>query len=240
MAIILLGSFDGIAQEKQKNTEQQSFYWIRYYNKLIFNESWQLHTEIDSRRFLTTNRQHQWVLPRIHVHRIFKNGLDVGVGATWFMQAMPQNGETEIDYFGKEIRPHQEVNLKGNIAKLKTSQRLKIEERFFLENEETPAFFVLRLRYRWQMLIPLTDEKAKLPVSMNISDEVMFNAGSKIVYNVFDQNRLYAGFQLKFTDSWSADIGYMNWFQQRASGSDFYNRHIARLTINHSIYLKNH
>ena len=66
----------------------------------------------------------------------------------------------------------------------------------------------------------------------------MFNVGKKIVKNTFDQNRIYLAVNYKLNNSYAFELGYMNWFQQQKSGTDFYNRDILRFSIFHSIDLK--
>jgi hypothetical protein len=56
------------------------------------------------------------------------------------------------------------------------------------------------------------------------------------VKNVFDQNRIYAALSIDLLPSLTFDAGYMNWFQQRPSGS-FFNRHIIRFTVFQKINL---
>jgi hypothetical protein len=137
-----------------------------------------------------------------------------------------------------EIRPHQEVNYAHSTGKLKFSHRMKVEERFFLKTKSSGQDFNFRFRYKFQIQIPLTPSNNKYPMALNLFDEIMFNAGKSIVHNVFDQNRIYAGFQTKLSDAWASEIGYMNWFQQRPSDSGFFDRHILRLAFTHSIKIR--
>lgn len=66
----------------------------------------------------------------------------------------------------------------------------------------------------------------------------MINAGQKIVYNTFDQNRIYAGLQYGFNKNITFELGYLNSFQQRAGGVDYYDRDIIRFTLYHKINLQ--
>ena len=66
----------------------------------------------------------------------------------------------------------------------------------------------------------------------------MVNVGRKIVKNTFDQNRIYGALNYSFKPSFSIELGYMNWYQQRSNGVDFYNRNIFRLSLFHQISLK--
>ncbi|MFD0777342.1 DUF2490 domain-containing protein [Flavobacterium myungsuense] len=71
-----------------------------------------------------------------------------------------------------------------------------------------------------------------------INDEIMFNAGKNIIYNTFDQNRIYGALQFGFNDNLAIELGYLNSFQQRVNGVDYFNRNIIRLSIFHKINLK--
>jgi hypothetical protein len=65
----------------------------------------------------------------------------------------------------------------------------------------------------------------------------MVNAGDKIIYNQFDQNRVYAGIEQGLNKKFTIELGYLHWYQQRASGYQFFDRDIIRLTIYHKIKL---
>jgi hypothetical protein len=63
----------------------------------------------------------------------------------------------------------------------------------------------------------------------------MFNAGNAIVKNTFDQNRIYAAVQYGLNKSIAVELGYLNSYQRRANGIDYFNRDIVRLSIFHKI-----
>ena len=238
--LLLLLSQYALAQSPEKDIEQQQFIWLRYSNRLTINERWLLYSEIETRWFAFANRLHQWVLPRVQLHYQIGPGADVALGNTLFLQALPQMADEAVDRIRPEIRPHQELNLSQSLGKMKISHRYKIEERFFQRTSVDQPDFNFRFRYRLQVQVPLTNPEKHIPVSVRVFDEVMFNAGKNIVYNVFDQNRIFADCQVKLSPHWTVEVGYMNWFQQRPSGTEFFNRHIARFTLAHAISLKEH
>jgi hypothetical protein len=47
LAVFLLSI--GINAQTEKNVDQQSLLWTRYYNQLELNNKWSVHTEIDNR-----------------------------------------------------------------------------------------------------------------------------------------------------------------------------------------------
>ena len=70
-----------------------------------------------------------------------------------------------------------------------------------------------------------------------VYEEILLNAGKSIVKNTFDQNRVYAALQYGINPKIAIELGYLNSFQQRSSGIDFYNRDIIRLSIFHKLKL---
>jgi long-subunit fatty acid transport protein len=87
--------------------------------------------------------------------------------------------------------------------------------------------------------IPLIGKeiKAKVPF-VTLQDEIMINAGKNIVYNYFDQNRVYIGVGYAFSDDLSLQIGYSNIFQQKPVGNQFIVGHALRVSLYHSLDLR--
>lgn len=227
-----------VAQEQAKPVITQDIIWLRYHNVLNINERWLLNTEIDVRRFVFPDRAHQWVLPRLHAHYKLNNTLNIGAGAVLFLQTLPQEQENGVVYTRPEIRPHQEINVKQFFGKLSVNHRVRVEERFFLKTGFDGHEFNFRFRYQLMASFPLLVKESRPVLQGKLADEIMFNAGGNIVNNVFDQNRIYAALQLVHSKNWATEVGYMNWYQQRPSGNDFFNRNILRVTVLHTIQLK--
>ena len=82
-------------------------------------------------------------------------------------------------------------------------------------------------------------EIAPKTVFAALTNEVFLNFGDKIVYNTFDQNRIFAGFGYQFTSHLNAQLGYMNVYQQEASGNNYFSTHAIRLFVFHSFDLRN-
>jgi hypothetical protein len=113
-----------------------------------------------------------------------------------------------------------------------------LEERFVpnvskavLEDGTT---FYLRFRYRIQGDYTFW-KKEKHYLKGILSDEIMINGGNKIIKNTFDQNRVYAGIQLGLNPSIAVELGYLNSFQERANGVDYFNRDIIRFSFIHKV-----
>ena len=93
-------------------------------------------------------------------------------------------------------------------------------------------------RFRYQLTadyIVFKSKDKKQSVSLRAADEIMVNAGKNIVYNMFDQNRIYGAVLYQPVRDFTFELGYMYLFQQRSSGSQYLHGDIIRLNILHRI-----
>lgn len=225
----------------QKKVNHQQLVWYGYYNSLTFNENWSLKSEIQERHFINPMAQHQLVF-RSNLERKLEGNWNASIGMTLFLQS-PNDPNSQSNLMVPELRPDIGFNNKQKLSKLTISHRYKAEARFFhdVENNELVGgyrFSNIRLRYQLGLDFPLWKQNQQEKLIFKVKDEVMFNVGSKIVKNTFDQNRVYLALNYALSPSLSLEAGYMNWFQQQKSGVDFYNQDIIRFSVFHTINLK--
>jgi len=163
--------------------------------------------------------------------------VELGSGFAYFNVAS-QDTDIDLGFNKPEYRGQQDITLKQNLGKINLNHRYQIEERFF-QNFDSQGLtngttFAMRFRYKLQGDYVFW-EKEKQFLKAVISDEMMINAGSKIVKNTFDQNRIYAGIQFGVNSNLAIEMGYLNSFQQRSTGVDYFNRNIVRLSIYHKL-----
>ena len=117
---------------------------------------------------------------------------------------------------------------------------MRLEQRFnqkVVDDVKEDGYnYNFRVRYNFSFFIPLKGKEivAKTPF-VALMNEVFLNFGGKIVYNKFDQNRFFAGMGFQFTSHLNAQLGYMNVYQQEASGSNYWSTHAIRLFVFHSV-----
>lgn len=134
-----------------------------------------------------------------------------------------------------EHRPWQQVQWQTKFGKNRLVQSLGLEERFrrkILNNEELAAGYNFNFRVRYNLRYEIAlDKKGIDPgaISFIIYDEININAGKQIVYNYFDQNRFYAGLKFQTGKYTNLQLGWLNIFQQQASGNQFKNTGLIRL-----------
>ena len=226
---------------EQKNVENQQLLWYGYYNKLQINQNWVLKSEVQERHFYQPLVQHQLVF-RTNLDRRILDDINVSLGFVVFLQS-PNDPESESTLMVPELRTDFGFNAKKKYKYFNVNQRFKVEARFFHQTENNELvggyqFSNFRMRYQLGLDIPLIKKQDAEKLILKIKDEVMFNFGKNIVKNVFDQNRIYIGLNYPMNKNLAFEAGYLNWFQQRPSGTDFYNRDIIRFSVFHTINLK--
>jgi len=124
-----------------------------------------------------------------------------------------------------EHRPWQQIQWHHKFPKIRLTPVLRLEERFRhkILNDDKLADgynFNWRIRHNFLVNIPLS-KNAFSPNTFSFvaNDEIHFNLGKEIVYNYFDQNRLFLGLAYHLNKHDNIQLGYMNLFQQLASGN---------------------
>ena len=239
-SFLLFFLFLNIEGMAQKSVTHQNLYWIRYYNQLVINKKITWHNEIEDRRFLDNNRQHHLIMhSRLH-YKFFPNA-DVALGISYSLQS-PQDEHAIANLVIPEIRPTQEFNYNNLLTKrFSLQQRFRIDERFIHKNDGKVLLdgydYNFRFRYRLQANYILNNSESSKSLILKVSNEVVLNAGKNIIYNQFDQNRVALSFEKVLNRDFSAELGYIYWYQQRPSEKDFFSRNIIRLTLYHKIKL---
>ena len=222
--------------QTEKNVIHQSLLWTRYYNQLELNHRWSIHSEFDNRIFINSTVQNLVVI-RVQGRYKISEQVELGSGFAYFNVAT-QDADMDSGFSKPEYRLQQDVTWKQSLGKINLNQRLQIEERFFQDFDtqglKRGSTLAMRFRYRFQGGYTLW-KKEKQFLKTLIYDEIMINAGSQIVENTFDQNRIYAGLQYGINSSVTIEMGYLNSFQQQKSGTDYYDRNIIRFSIYHKL-----
>jgi hypothetical protein len=223
-------------QSQSKQIINQQLYWMRYYNQFTLSKKWSWHNEFEERRFFVNNRHHHFIAHSRLYYKISKSS-DIGFGVAYSLQD-PQDPRATTILTVPELRAVQEFNYTNAATnRFSLSQRLRLDERFIHKNDGvtlTEGYdFNYRIRYRLQANLILNKDLKQKHTILKLSDELMINAGERIVYNRFDQNRIYAGIETPINKNFSAELGYMYWFQQKSTGYQYYDRDIFRLTLYH-------
>lgn len=213
----------------QTNVTRQNLFWMRAMVQSNLNKKLFLINEIDNRRFYEGNTQHH-TIQHNHLHFRINPNVDIAIGQTFSWQN-PQFPDAAVKLTVPEIRPFQEMNAVQRInKKIVFSTRVRIDERFIRKNDGSQLLegYNFNMRYRLRLQYQYFLWK-KQNANLKISNELMVNSGKNV--NFFDQNRIYIAYEHSFTNKFSAELGYLRWYQQRAQFDTYFQRDIVRLTL---------
>jgi hypothetical protein len=232
-------TFSFLSAQTEKNVNQQSLLWTRYYNQIKINTKWSLHSEFDNRLFINTIKENLFMVRVNGRYKINKN-TEIGSGFSYF-SVSTQDPEIKSNFNIPEYRGQQDITWKKELGNSTLNQRFQIEERF-LHNANKQSLlpgttYNWRFRYRFQADFNCWKKKDQYLKTI-VYDEIMINAGRNIINNTFDQNRIYAAIQYGINKSMALELGYLKSFQKRASGVEYFDRDIIRFTFFQKINLK--
>lgn len=236
LVVMVLVAPGARAQTKQNTNVQQ--FWAAYLNQTRLTNKWGVWLDLHLRTkedFLTNF-----------------SGFIIRPGITYYL-----NDATRITagyaYVGSfpteklmvpEHRPWQQVQWLTNYGRSRTTQALRLEERYRrnILNDSTLADgynFNYRLRYNFLWQVPFVNRPVKSgDFSFILNDEVHVNFGKRIVYNYFDQNRFFIGVGYHTSPQNQFQLGYLNVFQQLPAGNKYTTVHGVRLFYVHNLDLR--
>ena len=225
--------------QTEKNVDHQSLLWTRYYNQLTINNKWSINTEFDNRIFINPTEENLYEMRAQGRYKI-NNQLEVGGGFAYFSVAT-QVPDVTFDFKLPEYRGQQDIVYKQDFGNFTLNQRFQVEERFIHNANKVEllpgTIFYWRFRYRLQGEYSCWKKESQYLKAI-VYDELMINGGENVVKNTFDQNRIYTALQYGVNKNIALELVYLNSFQQRTSGIDYFDRDIIRFTFFHKIKLK--
>jgi Protein of unknown function (DUF2490) len=239
LLVMLLSSHSIMAQSKVTTDVRQI--WTGYFNQTRLTDKWGL-----------------WADVHLRTKDNYFNNLSQGIvrlGLTYYLNddAKLTAGYAYINHFPAdnhknisqpEHRPWQQIQWHTKYPKLKLMQWFRLEERYRrkIKNNDELADgynFNVRLRYNILSQFPLSKKRFQPNTfSFVLSNEVFVNFGKQIVYNVYDQNRFFAGFHYHVNKHDNLQFGYMNIYQQLAAGNQYRSTHAVRVFYFHQLDLR--
>jgi hypothetical protein len=218
--------------EKQVTQYIQS--WFSLNSTLRFSDHWGMVADIHVRRDDFIMDDYFYLLRAGIGYWISgKYPVILGVGHLWLA---PPDGDST---WSNENRIYQQWSSVLKQGKVSVLNRIRLEQRFIdhIVNDEIVGNkqFSVRLRYLTSFEFKVfSNPKIPSPV---LSDEIHIQFGSGIVYNTFDQNRLFLGVKVPVSEKLNFDIGYMNVLQQKSSGYKYSMSHIFRIFFYYNLDL---
>lgn len=225
-----------VAQVKSTSEEEQI--WLGYLNQTRFSKRWGVWVDAHLRTKENTFSGLSQAIIRPGLTYYLTDDAKF-TAAYAFINHFPADNHKNISQ--PEHRPWQQFQWHTKYPKVKLMQWFRLEERFRrkIKNDDELAdgyTFNWRLRYNILSQFPLNKKRFQPGTfSLAVSNEVFVNFGKQITYNYFDQNRFFAGFHYHVNKHDNLQFGYMNVFQQLASGNRYRSLHTARIFYFHNL-----
>lgn len=217
--------FAQTAEEKEINHQMQT--WVSLNTHTKYNDHWAVIADVHM-RYNDFFKENNFYLFRGGVSYIPNSKISYAGGYA-HMWLAPSNPEWVT--YSDENRIYQQVQINSKSGKVGISQRIRNEQRWqekTQNNEFTGDIrFTNRIRYLASFNIPVF-KNTKAP-TLVFAEEIMLHFGKEVVYNTFEQNRIFIGIKQSVNKKLSFDFGYMNVYQQKFSGYQYDMNHTLRL-----------
>ncbi|MCU0379831.1 MAG: DUF2490 domain-containing protein [Chitinophagaceae bacterium] len=214
-----------ISRPKEVNHQIQT--WVSINSLFRLNPNWGVLADFHIRRNDFVEDPSFYFL-RLGANYWIKDNMTaaLGYGHTWFAP-IREDGKT----WTNENRVYQQFLVGSSMGRTGITQRVRNEQRWvqLAENDQLTGKtrFANRVRYLASFNFRIFP-KPGAP-TLVLADEILVQFGKDVVYNTFDQNRLFIGINKKVNPRLSFDFGYMNVYQQKITGYQYDMNHTIRL-----------
>jgi hypothetical protein len=231
--ILITASFGALAQTQGKQIYRHGLLWGKIEATQIFEDkTWGIGGDVIHRR--GTDLDGRDPLER-GLRTSYRLWLHVQLGTDARFSVSPLSYHTTEAYLGKaedldvpnsyELRSSAQLfhHLRQKQGRLMHTWRYRLEYRHRSNIGETDftSFMRLRLRYRFRYMLNAPDFYTPGVLYAAGSAELGLNMGRSIVYNTFNQNRIYAGIGYRFLNTARVELRYLDRFRSRGTGFEF-------------------
>lgn len=233
MVIICVSKVNSLAQTRKTVYDNQV--WFQYFMNARLSEKWSAYFD-GGYRTTDWNKSRQYLLRTAATYHL-NSKHTIQAGFAYFV-TYARSGSNILPV--PELRPWQRYNVTSTLGRAIVIQRYRLEERFFHKYkgaELTDGYkFNFRASYHLGFAVPLNKKTLeKGTVFLQASNELFINFGSGIVYNIFDQYRIFGGLGYQFTKEIGCLAGYQHVWQQGSDGLTMNDNSCVRLSIIHNL-----
>ena len=235
ISFIFLLVWPVLACAQQRQVFKSNLQWFQYYQSIQFSPKWSIRSD-GGFRWQEGFKEKSQFLIRSNLRYDLTPDLNISAGMALFGAF---SGDT---LSRREFRTQQQLGYTHPVGKLSLSHRLRVEQRqFFPVGESSLNSIVHRFRYRVMLawpLLPLSNKNPEKVLSLNLGDEVLFNAGKDIVYNTFSQNRVLIGPSIQLSEALSISLLYNHMWTVLNAPNTYRQNAILWVGVRHSILRK--
>lgn len=236
--ILVCFSFLLFSQTPQKEVNNQFQVWYSLNSTMRFTDHWGVMADYHHRMNNGVKDPSFYFARLGAVYWVNSQFTVAGGYAHLWLATQTENGWD----FANQNRIYQQLLWRFVQGKIRYLFRIRNEQRWQeslnYDGSTNKVSFSNRVRFLFSVNIPIF-ENQYLP-SISLADEVLIAFGEDLVYNTFDQNRIFLGIKQRISKNISFDFGYMNVYQQKSSGYQYDSNHTLRLFFYYSPDFRKH
>ncbi|MGY6560546.1 MAG: DUF2490 domain-containing protein [Luteibaculaceae bacterium] len=234
--VLLLSNYSNLVAQTnipERNVTHQNQQWVGYMTATKINDKWSIWNDF---HYVPG----AFFVARPGISRHFYKNL-ILTGGYAYLNLPVTSLETNLNR--TEHRPWAQLVANHKVSdKIYMTNRIRYDARFrqnFAEGALLDDFsFNHRMRMLISMRFPLIGNEIKGGTPfINVSNEILVNFGENVVFNHFDQNRIWVTFGWQI-ENLTLQTGYMNRFVQLASGNNFVTNHTILFWVTQSFDLR--
>ncbi|MDQ2721040.1 MAG: DUF2490 domain-containing protein [Bacteroidota bacterium] len=213
--------------KSQHKTVHTNMLWEGYYNSFPIDKKFSLLSDAQIR---TREWSQHWSQMLVRSGLSYKVNEQIAVtgGFAFFKNAQYANKEL---FLKNEYRPWQEFFYQSKLKKINLTQRLRTEQRFqqqIINDQISKTYqYIFRLRYRFEAQFPLRSNI----IAFLVANEIMVNPGHINNTLFFDQNRSFAGINIKMQPNTALQFQYVKIFQWHSTTRVLENQDVIRVNV---------
>ncbi len=228
------------SEEEERITARRSELWNGFYTKYRIGEKLFYYGEYHLRTRDQLVQNMGQIYLRFGLSYIINKNLEITGGiVTPFYWAPPEYADQDRPYDNivNQFRFWQQALFIQPIGKAKLYHQIRTEQRWRRDYYvDSPFELTYRWRYKISSYIPLNSYKFQPGTYfLSVYNEVFIQTGKTIIRNPFEDNRAFVGLGYILNENIQFQVGYAKSWQQRASGINYNNRDLIRLSVYHNL-----
>lgn len=242
IAMLLLAPLVSIGQEvvneppEKKTISPASEVWLGVYTKYRIREKLFYYGEYHLRRRDGFSDMGQIYL-RFGLSYLVSKYFEFTAGVVNPYYWAPNQNAPNIDKVVPQFRGWQQLLFVMPFDRMKLYHQIRTEQRFKRDYEKGSHFKLThRFRYKLTMYYPLNmDHLGPGCLFLSAYEEIFIQAGKPIIYDHFEDNRVFLGLGYIFDENWQLQTGYQWTFRHDNSPYAYQSRNIFRMSVYHNI-----
>lgn len=242
LLIVAFACLPGYGQETvpppTKEVKQSVEGWIGLYTKYRIKPKWYYYGEYHYRRRDNFTRMANVYL-RYGITHIPNKNLEftLGIVTPFYWAKEHQLDDPNVDVVVPQYRLWQQMVSVMSFDKVKLYHQIRTEQRWARKNVIGSSFNLThRFRYKLSTYIPLNRDHL-MPGALFFSgyEEIFIQSGKTVLFDHFEDNRLFLGLGYILNDQIQIQVGYMWTYRHYGEPHKYESRHIPRISFYHNL-----